>query len=278
MGQQRVQRPEAPGGAAARAEAMRVEPHGDGLDAHGTGAAVAFEEQPEDQPDGLGLDRVDDEPLLDPGAAPLDLHGLVAERRAGAVPVALAGVLLHGAQHVLGVLLGLVLVEQRDHLAHHHLRRVVAQLLGDRHQPDAVLGELAHVELEAEGIAEEARERVHDDHVEGVLAVAGALDHLLELGPLVVGGRGAGLDVLGGEGPAALRHPGMGLRPLVGDRQVVLGLTACRDAQVDGDAGCGRQAGVVCRILRSAPGVEAGAVRSRSHDVSSPQTLTMPHW
>ena len=122
---------------------------------------------------------------------------------AATVPVALAGVLLHGAQDVLGVLLRLVLVEQRDHLPHHHLRRVVAQLLRDRHQPDAVLGELAHVELEAEGIAEEAREGVHDDDVEGVLAVAGALDHALELGALVVGRRGAGLDVLGHHGPAA---------------------------------------------------------------------------
>ena len=276
MGQERVQRPEAPGGAAAGAEAAGVEPHGDGLDPHGAGAAVAFEEQPEDQPDGLGLDRIDGEPLLDAAAAPLHLHGLVAERRAGAVPVALASVLLHGAQHVLGVLLGLVLVEESDHLAHHDLRRVVAQLLGDGHQPDAVLGELAHVELEPEGVAEEARERVHDDIIEGVLAVAGALDHLLELGPLVVGGRGAGLDVLGGEGPAALRHPCAGLRPLVGDRQVVLGLAACGDAQVDGNAGCGRRTGVAHRSLRGAPGIEAGAVRSRCHDVSSPQTLT--HW
>ena len=59
---------------------------------------------------------------------------------------------------------------------------------------------------------------------------------------------------------------------------LVLGLPAGGDAQVHGDAGRGRRAGLVCRSLQGAPGVEAGAVRSHSHDVSSPKTLTMPHW
>ncbi|MBX9590132.1 MAG: hypothetical protein K2X43_12570 [Hyphomonadaceae bacterium] len=57
---------------------------------------------------------------------------------------------------MLGILLGLVFVEQCDHLAHHDLRRIVTELLRDRHQLDAMLGKLAHVELEAEGVAEEA--------------------------------------------------------------------------------------------------------------------------
>ncbi len=104
-----------------------------------------------------------------------------------------------------------------------------------------MLGQLAHVEFEAESIAEEARERVHDDHVERVLAVAGALNHPLELGPLVVGRRGAGLDVLGDHGPAALRDPGLRLGPLVGNRQVVLGLATGRDAQVDHRSRGGRR-------------------------------------
>jgi hypothetical protein len=37
-----------------------------------------------------------------------------------------------------------------------------------------MLGQLAHVEFESKGIAEEARERMHDDDVEGPLT--GALD------------------------------------------------------------------------------------------------------
>ena len=108
---------------------------------------------------------------------------------------------------MLGVLLGLVLVEQSDHLAHHHLRRVVAQLLRDRDQPDTVLGELAHVELEPEGIAEEAGERVHDDDVERVVAVTGALDHALKLRPLVIGSGCAGLNVLCSNRRTALSNP-----------------------------------------------------------------------
>jgi hypothetical protein len=50
---------------------------------------------------------------------------------------------------------------------------------------------------------------MHDDHVEGILAVAGALDHPLELGPLVVGRGRAGLHVLGDHAPAALGRPGL---------------------------------------------------------------------
>jgi len=78
------------------------------------------------------------------GAVAVLLGGLddaVADRRQGAVPEALAGVLLHGPQRVLGVLLGLVLVEQRHDLADHVAHGVVAELLGDRRQPHAVLGE-----------------------------------------------------------------------------------------------------------------------------------------
>ena len=194
---------------------------------------MALDEQLEDQPDLLRLDRVDGELLLDPCPAPLRLHRGVAKWGSRAVPEALPRVLLHRAQDVLGVLLRLVFVEQGNHLPHHHLRRVVAQLLCDRDQPDFVLGQLAHVELEAEGVTEEARERVHDDHVEGVLAVAGALDHALELGAFVVGRGRAGLHVLGDRAPAALRRPGPRLGLLVRDGQILLGLAAGGDAQVD---------------------------------------------
>jgi hypothetical protein len=114
-----------------------------------------------------------------------------------------------------------------------------------------MLGELAQVELETVSVAEEAGERVHDNHVERVLAVTGALDHALELGPLVVGRRGAGLDVLGHDLHAACGGPCGRLRLLVGDRQIVLGLPIRRDAQIDGGAE-GRRRPCSALRLRSA--------------------------
>jgi hypothetical protein len=57
----------------------------------------------EDQPHGLGLDGVDLQGLLDVVIALLgSLDDAVADRRPRAVPEALAGVLLHGPQRVLG--------------------------------------------------------------------------------------------------------------------------------------------------------------------------------
>jgi hypothetical protein len=177
---------------------------------------VAFQEQLENQLDLLRLDRIDDEFLLDPRPAPFRFHRAVPKRGPRTVPEPLAGILFHRAQDMLGVLLRLVFVKQRDHLPHHHLRRLVAQLLRDRHQPHAMLGEPAHVEFEAEGITEEARERVHDDHVKGVLAITGAFDHALELRSLVVGRRRA-VDVFSNDPPTALPGPSLRLGPLVRD-------------------------------------------------------------
>ena len=178
---------------------------------------------------------------------------------------------------MLGILLGLIFVEQRDDLAHHDLGWVVAQLLRDRDQPHAMLGELAQIEFQPEGIAEEARERVHDDDVERVLAVAGALDHALELRALVVGGRSTGLNIFGCDAPAALGDPGFGLRLLVRDREVVLGLPAGRDSQINRGAQSrgGRHGfvGLCCaatcakcgHVAASCPGLEHSSRDLRSH-------------
>ena len=117
-------------------------------------------------------------------AALLDLRQRIAERQARAIVEALAGVLLHRAQHMLGVLAALIFVEQRYDLPHHHLRRIVAKLLGDRDEPHAMLGELADIHFQAEGVAKEAREGMNDDHVDRVIVVASALDHALKFGRL----------------------------------------------------------------------------------------------
>src|SRR5262249_14679400 len=96
---------DAPAPAVARPDAGCVEILGDRLHAHWTRAAIAFARQAEDQPDGLGLDRIDLQGLLDAVAALLGcLDDAVADRRQRAVPEALACVLLHDPQGVLGVL------------------------------------------------------------------------------------------------------------------------------------------------------------------------------
>ncbi|KFI29433.1 hypothetical protein CN97_16190 [Haematobacter massiliensis] len=105
------------------------------------------------------MQRVDFQLLLHLRAALLGIDDAVADGRQRAVPEALPGVLLQGAQDVLGVLLRLVFVEQCHDLPHHDVHGVVAHFLRDGHQPDAILGELANVELQLEVIADRQRRR-----------------------------------------------------------------------------------------------------------------------
>jgi hypothetical protein len=73
---------------------------------------------------------------LDAVTAPLASYVAIADRRQRApFQKPWAGILLHDSQGVLGILLGLVFVEQRHDLADHVAYGVVAELLGDRHQP-----------------------------------------------------------------------------------------------------------------------------------------------
>ncbi|KRR16422.1 hypothetical protein CQ14_16240 [Bradyrhizobium lablabi] len=166
-GQHLVDGIDTPAPAVAGSDAGCVEVCGDGLDAHRPRASIPFPGQAEDQAHCLGLDGIDLQGFLGPVSALLgSFHDPVADRRQGAIPEALTGILLHGAQRMLGVLLGLVLVKQRHDLSDHVAHRIVAELLGDRHQPDTGLGESANVELELELIAEEAAEAVDQDHIE----------------------------------------------------------------------------------------------------------------
>ena len=141
------------------------------------------------------MQRIDLQLLLDLGAALLGRDDAIADRRQRAVPEALPRILLQGAQDVLGVLLRLVLVEQRHDLPHHDVHRIVAHLLRDRDELDAVLRELADVELQLEVIAEEAREAVDDDDIERRGLARARFDHALEFGPAVVRGRCARLHI-----------------------------------------------------------------------------------
>jgi hypothetical protein len=142
--------------------------------------------------------------------------------------------LIHGPERVLGVLLGLVLVEQRHDLPDHVAHGIIAELLGDRDQPDACLGEAADVKLELELVAEEAAKTVDQDHVERRRLGGRRIDHALEFrSPVICGGR-TWLDIVGDNLPTARGTIGLRLAALVRDGKIVLCLPAGRDSQVDG--------------------------------------------
>jgi len=96
---------------------------------------------------------------------------------------------------VLGVFLRLVFIEQSHDLAHHDVHGVVPHFLSDRNQLDAVLRQLADIELQFEVIAEEAAERMDYDDIEWRGLAGPRLDHALELGAAVVGGGCAWLHI-----------------------------------------------------------------------------------
>jgi hypothetical protein len=100
-----------------------------------------------------------------------------------------------------------------DHVAH----RIVAELLGDRHQPYTVLGKPTDIKLKLELVAEEAAEAVHQDHIERRRLGRRRVDHALELWPPIVGRRGAGLHIFGDDLPAARRAIGLRLAALIRD-------------------------------------------------------------
>src|SRR3954447_10961013 len=171
---------------------------------------------------------VDVQLLLDLCAALLSLNQLVTKRSCRPVPESLTRILLHGADHVLGVFLGLIFVEQRDDLTHHRLYRVtfIANRLRHGDDPDAMFGELAKIKLLFERLAEKPAVTMDEDYPECLLPIAGTLDHLLEGRSAIVPGGSAVFDKLCGHGEALGTAPGFQLAALVGNRKVVLSLTA----------------------------------------------------
>jgi len=143
---------------------------------------------------------------------------------------------------VLGILLGLVLVEQRHDLADHVAHRIVAELLGDRRHPHAIPGQPPDVELELELVAKEAAEAVEHDHVARRRLGRRRVDHALEFGPPVVGRRRAGLDVVGDNLPPARCAVAFRLTALIRDGEIAVRLPAGRDPKVEGGANRRRHA------------------------------------
>jgi hypothetical protein len=235
-GQDAVNLPDAPAPAVAGEDAAAVEIRDDVLDAHLAGGAVAFQRKAIDQPHRVGVQRVDLDLLLDLRAALLGRDGAIADRGKRAVPEALPRVLLQGPHDVLGVFLGLVFIEQRHDLPHHDVHGVIAHFLCDRNQLHAVLRQLADIELKLEVIAEEAAERVDHDNIERRGLAGPGLDHALELGAAVIGGRCAGFDEGFDQLQVARFAIGFALPLLVGNGNIMFGLPRRRDAQVKGGA------------------------------------------
>nr|WP_245416431.1 hypothetical protein [Pseudochrobactrum asaccharolyticum] len=193
-GEDAVNLTDAPTPAVAGKDASAVEVRNDILDAHLAGRAVAFQREAIDQAHRVGVERVDFQLLLDLGSALLGGDGAIADRRKRAVPEALPGILLQGSHDVLGVLLGLVFIEQRHDLPHHDVHGVIPHFLCYRNQLDAILRQLADMELKLEVIAEEPAERVDYNNIKWRGLRRSGLDHALKLGAAVVGGRCAGFD------------------------------------------------------------------------------------
>ena len=109
---------------------------------------------------------------------------------------------------MLGILFGLVFIEQGDDFSHHRLHRFafVADRLGHRNDSNVMLRELAEIELLLEGLSEELAIAVDDDVVERLPAIAGAFDHLLEDRSAIIAGGSARFDELVDHGVALGRH------------------------------------------------------------------------
>ncbi|MDP2242313.1 MAG: hypothetical protein Q8K18_19410 [Burkholderiales bacterium] len=172
-----------------------------------------------DTPDRGRLRLIDGKPLLALALVSCGLcfHCLKAEHGPRAVEVTLPGVLLHGTQGVLAVLLALVFIEQAEYLARHLAGRVVAGLLRDRLDLDAGTLERALIIQELEQIAKEARAAMHDDRLKRWRVLGGVRDHLLKHRALVIGGRRTRLDVFHSHQQAVRLAPCPHLRELVRD-------------------------------------------------------------
>ena len=215
--QDAVNLPDAPAPAVTGEKSLPVEVGSDVLHAHRSGCSIPFQGKSVDQPHRVGVQRVDFQLLLDLRAALLGRDHAVADGRQGAIPKALARVLLQGAQHMLGVFLGLVFVEQRHDLPHHDVHGIVAHFLGNRDQLDAVLRQLPDVEFQFEMVAEEAAERMDDHHIERRGLARARLDHALEFRAAVIGGGRSRLNVGLGELVAARLAIRLALPLLVGN-------------------------------------------------------------
>jgi hypothetical protein len=218
------------------------------LNTERTGSAVAVQIQFENKPYRFGFDRINGELPLDLCAALLCFNKLVAQRHCCPVPESLAGIFLHRSDHVLGILLRLIFVKQSNDLSHHCMNGFgfVANRLGYGNDLNVVLGKLTEIEFLLERLAEETAITVDHNYIERVLAVAGALDHLLEHGPAIIASGRTSFDKLRSCLITVCAAPRIQLAALIRDREIMLSLAAGRYPHIERCARCGMTS-VKCR-------------------------------
>ncbi|MCX7587310.1 hypothetical protein OUA97_13010 [Phenylobacterium sp. 58.2.17] len=110
-GQQPMDLARPPAPTVGREDASTVQVAGDRLDAHRAGGPIPLQCKTENPPDGVGVQRIDLQLLLDLCSARFGRDRPIADRRIGTVPEPLAGIFLQSPERVLAVLFRLVLVE-----------------------------------------------------------------------------------------------------------------------------------------------------------------------
>ncbi|MEK9212524.1 hypothetical protein SM191_15010 [Sphingomonas sp. 2378] len=113
--------------------------------------------------------------------------GAEADRRRLPVPETVDGVGHHGATNVLGVLGGMIFVEDGEHRHGEVGRRIVAEILRHRNNADLFAAEPLAILHEVERVAEQPRQRMRENDVDRVLVRLGERDHLAEGAPMIVG-------------------------------------------------------------------------------------------
>jgi hypothetical protein len=126
---------------------------------------------------------------------------------------------------VLAILARLIGVEADENGAHHLAGVIVAKRLAQGVQCNSCACQISLGAGIDKFVAAKATERMDQDDVERRGFGSRLGEHLLKDGPVLVGARGAGLDVLPSQLDAMLLAPRLGLSDLIRDGQVRFGLT-----------------------------------------------------
>jgi hypothetical protein len=88
-----------------------------------------------------------------------------------------------------------VLIKQVDDAAHHLAARVIRRGLRDRDNLDAVLEQPSLIDAKLDAVPEKSRQTMNNNGLKGRVFRQRVIDHSLKYRSLVVGCRGARLDV-----------------------------------------------------------------------------------
>lgn len=118
---------------------------------------------------------------------------------------------------MFGILTGLIFVEQRHDLTHHHIGWIISQFLRDRNQPDPLLCKTSDVEFKLEMVTEKAAEGMHNDNIEPPWFLRCCLHQLLKFRTPVICRRSTRLNENFDDLPAFRVTIRFSLPPLIGN-------------------------------------------------------------